>query len=304
MTVFYFLFWTDIMTENLRLAASYLIKNEVDIIEANIRFHAQQGVDHFAIMDNGSTDGTREVIESLRSEFDIFVLDRPEHTYQFHKWRQEIVGVCDKAFSPDITICCDADEFWINKHGKTLKSALSRNDSVVTVPRYNMIPSKSILDGGDFYDTELKVLNPISFNKEAQKNKHELAILLSKIGPKVAVNPRGLISLNGGNHRAKHIHFWNGRVSDDLAVYHYPVRSYEHFERNVLNRKKVIDDKSLNIRIGDHYRRWARIYDAGRLHDEYMKFFFSVEEAEILKRVGVLEVDEAAKDALSCIQVK
>jgi hypothetical protein len=43
-----------------------LVKNEIDIIEDNIRFHAKQGVDCFAVMDNGSNDGTRELLENLK----------------------------------------------------------------------------------------------------------------------------------------------------------------------------------------------------------------------------------------------
>ncbi len=36
-----------------------LVKNEADIIEANLELITKFGVDHFVIMDNNSTDGNK-----------------------------------------------------------------------------------------------------------------------------------------------------------------------------------------------------------------------------------------------------
>ena len=52
--------------ENFRLVMTILVKDEADIIEANIRTHAKLGVDAFAVMDNNSSDGTREILEKLK----------------------------------------------------------------------------------------------------------------------------------------------------------------------------------------------------------------------------------------------
>ena len=35
------------------------VRDEGDILEANLRFHHALGVDHFVVTDNGSTDETR-----------------------------------------------------------------------------------------------------------------------------------------------------------------------------------------------------------------------------------------------------
>ena len=72
-----------------RLVMTILCRNEVDIIEHNIRLHSQLGVDAFLVMDNGSTDGTREKLESLKSEFDLQVIDE-SGVYQQAKWMKQL----------------------------------------------------------------------------------------------------------------------------------------------------------------------------------------------------------------------
>ena len=47
----------------MRLAMTLLVRDEADIIEANLRYHRAQGVDFFVVGDNGSEDGTLEILE-------------------------------------------------------------------------------------------------------------------------------------------------------------------------------------------------------------------------------------------------
>ena len=62
--------------KNFRLVMTLLVKNEADIIEMNIRVHAALGVDSFVVMDHMSTDGTRDILESLGKEYDIHIIDQ------------------------------------------------------------------------------------------------------------------------------------------------------------------------------------------------------------------------------------
>ena len=55
-------------------------KNDVEIIRANIEYHKKVGVDAFVIMDDGSTDGTREVLGDLRKDGNMLLFDNPVTT--------------------------------------------------------------------------------------------------------------------------------------------------------------------------------------------------------------------------------
>ena len=44
-----------------------MVGNEADIIETTVRYHLDQGLGAVYIIDNGSTDGTLEILERLSS---------------------------------------------------------------------------------------------------------------------------------------------------------------------------------------------------------------------------------------------
>ncbi len=162
---------TNRSSTNLRLAMSILVRNEADIIEDNIRFHSRQGVDCFAVMDNGSDDGTREILEKLSQEFDLHIIDQPEQNYQQARWMTQLADYCRKTLQADLVISNDADEFWQADNGQSLKQYLHRNDSIVTIRRYNMALSETALqENFHFADTELRVKNSILYDSSAQIN--------------------------------------------------------------------------------------------------------------------------------------
>jgi hypothetical protein len=53
---------------NETLVLSLVVKNEADIILDNIFFHYSKGVDYIIVTDNGSTDGTLEILQDLEED--------------------------------------------------------------------------------------------------------------------------------------------------------------------------------------------------------------------------------------------
>jgi hypothetical protein len=110
----------------MRLVAATRVLNESDIIEAFIR-HTAYYVDHHILIDNGSVDGTVEILHDLRREgFGITVYQSKSCSFvESHTstlmYRQAVLD-----HKADWIIFLDADEFIDDRHlGRTLRERLS-----------------------------------------------------------------------------------------------------------------------------------------------------------------------------------
>ena len=87
-----------------------MVRNEADIIRVNILHHLAQGVDHFLVVDNGSSDGTVEILTRLAERLSI-----QWTRYTGPYYQSEIVTeLAREAYlrGADWVIPVDADEFW------------------------------------------------------------------------------------------------------------------------------------------------------------------------------------------------
>lgn len=289
--------------ENFRLVMTILVKNEVDIIEANIRTHASLGVDAFAVMDNNSNDGTREILAKLQEEFEIILIDE-KGSYAQAKWMRQLAHIAKKELKADWVINNDADEFWLPRNGKTLKENLAFKGSVLTVQRYNMLLDEACIKSGSFFNALYYVANPVFYGQIKPEQSHKMSIPLTKIGPKTIVNPHGLLYIRGGNHKALHIasikdYLRSGydkiKRFSAIEVFHYPIRSYEQFEKNVQNRKRLLEGEK-KASMGPHYRRWVKLYNEGKLQEEFENnVVFSQKNIDVLSQYAIIKEDKDIK---------
>lgn len=277
----------------IKLSMNLLVKNEADIIEDNIRYHATQGVDCFVVMDNGSTDGTSEIVDALAKEFEILKINRPVQDYQQSNWKTEMATTSRNQLGADWSIANDADEFWVSDSGN-LKEELGSWGSVLECRRINMIPDEGFFNEDFHYlDSPFEVNLPIMNRGADLINDDNLSIMLGNIHGKVMVNNHGLIRVKGGNHRAWHIFsIINKRKSSSVRVYHYPIRNKNSFVANIENRAALL--KSGVTKMGDHYRRWVRLYESGCLDEELERLVLKSDDAKVLKKFGVISESQQA----------
>jgi hypothetical protein len=107
----------------MRVVAISCVKNELDIIEAFVR-HTLAGVDRLIVLDNGSTDGTRQILGQLQAEgLSLSVVDdtSPGH-YQSLRMTALMRDHALEKHHADWILPLDADEFLV---GSDLQSVLA-----------------------------------------------------------------------------------------------------------------------------------------------------------------------------------
>ena len=280
--------------KELRLAMSILVRDEEDVIEDNIRFHAKKGVDFFVVMVNNSVDRTREILESLSAEFEIHIIDQTSNEFKQAEWVTEMAFLA-KSYGADWVMNNDADEFWQTQ--SSYKALLSTSDSVVTVKRYNMaLCTNQIVESSDYLTSPLKVKNTINFEKHTQFSDDNLSILLRYLQPNVLVNPYGLIRVGGGNHRANHVwRLQTRRTENKIEVMHYPIRSYQQFKNKVEIQYR---QREYLAPLGGHMKRWMRIYEQGGLEQEFERFLLNSSDVDALTKIGVLSKIRPLRDEI------
>ena len=95
----------------MKLVMTMLIKNEADIIGQNLDFHAAMGVDHFIIMDHGSSDETLALI-AARDQGQISLYHQSDPGYYQAQWVTMMAREAATEHRADWVINNDADEFW------------------------------------------------------------------------------------------------------------------------------------------------------------------------------------------------
>jgi hypothetical protein len=107
-----------------QLALTLLAKNEVDVIDANIAYHLGAGVDFVVATDNGSTDGTREILERYEADGVLRLISEPSTDFRQGEWVTHMARLAAEQ-GADWVINADADEFWWPR-AENLKEALER----------------------------------------------------------------------------------------------------------------------------------------------------------------------------------
>lgn len=272
-----------------RLSMNLLIKNEADIIADNIRFHSKLGVDCFVVMDNGSSDGTIDIVKGLQKDHEIHLISRPVKDYQQSNWKSEMAFISRDLLKADWSIANDADEFWLPE-GDSLKTELGKFGSTIYCPRVNLqLDSRFYQDNFDFADMDLMVKFPIFFKGVNLQQEENLPIQLGKITGKVIACNHGLVRIHGGNHRAKHFFKkLSHRECSSIKVLHYPIRSKSHFIDHIKNRADLLASNE-KTKMGDHYRRWVKFYKEDRLEEEFSRLVLTDNDIAVLTKFGVVE---------------
>lgn len=225
-----------------------MVKDEADVIERVLRHVAAQGVEGIIVAENGSTDGTRAMLYSIKHEglgCDLIIQPDDEVGY----WQsRKMTALADRAHSKGAEWVWpfDADEWWQHDMGKvTIAEMCAAADGpMIEASLYHHFVTKLDPPGHPFDSMQYRAHDPAPIGK-------------------VIVRWRSGMTLAAGNHGVS----YGGPVQAaswlGCEVRHFPYRSEEQFVRKAVNGSRAYAATDLPWGTGQHWREYGLLYERG-----------------------------------------
>jgi hypothetical protein len=263
-----------------------LARNEADIVDAQLAFHLNAGVDFVVATDNRSEDETRSILERYERAGYLHLLREDGDDMRQDEWVTRMARMAATDFGADWVINSDADEFWWPRGG-TIKEVLSLVPNRYGVIRgcWRHFPPR--LDGDPFFAERMTVrLCTPAHPSRKESIYHAHQKVAHRADPHVVVLP--------GNHDATGERLVPLRTWHPLEILHFSMRSIEQVARKA-------EGGWVRNQAGDFVEHQARLDDAARRGD-VAAFFqsqaFSDEELNARLERGDVVVDTRLRDAL------
>lgn len=276
--------------ERPKIIMTLLVRDEVDIIERHLRYHASLDIDGLIVTDHQSRDGTREILEQYRkSGLILELIDEPSAAYEQVAWVHRMIELARDRYGADYCINSDADEFWYAADSSLRDTLACSRASKIHCPSYNMLPPEN----GEFWTATDCVQRgaPKNFQLDG------FNLLFHKPTHKVIHRTQGYRRISIGNHGVEMADNISER-SRTIWLYHYNIRSREQFKRKMLQGGAAIEaNTGSSEKQGSHWRYFYRGYQTGQIDfdQEFDKVTGRHQLAE-LRRVGCVVTDPTMKN--------
>jgi Glycosyl transferase family 2 len=272
----------------MKLAMTLLVRDELDIIEANLSFHLNAGVDVIIVTDHRSTDGTSEILESYARDGYVHLIRREDDYVQQSEWVTYMARVAASEHAADWVINSDADEFWWPRAG-------SLNDVLASVPaQYGVVRAVSRAfiprPGEEWFAERMTACVTLAAPINAPDSRFRHVAKVAHRAHRDAV-------VQQGNHRVSGLPHPELPGWSPVEVLHFPLRSREQSARK---HQFVWTSWLVNLR-GD-LARAKSMWESGRLERYYESI--SVDNAMLRRGLaaGSLVEDVRLRDALRALR--
>jgi len=292
-----------------------LVRDEADTIDLFIRHHSGMGIDALIVTDNGSCDGTREILERHRRDGLIAeIIDEPTQAYDQPRFVNRMICRAREHYGADYCINADADEFWHCTSGSLTQELSHIRSSKILCSSFYMLPTS---DPGfwNAIDRCVKRANPGKFEITPYYN-----LFVAPI-PKVIHRTHGYRMIEMGNHGVhmdddfplphpalarlrSSLSYRYARRSKNILVYHYSLRSVEQFKRKIIQGGAALEaNTSSPYRQGSHWRHLYRAHQENTLNLEH-EFYKITAAAQLdkLRKAGIVVSDSTMKATLARLQ--
>jgi hypothetical protein len=273
----------------MKLVMTLLARDEADIVDEQISFHLNAGVDFVIATDNLSQDGTTEILESYAKKGQLHLIREHGEYLQQAEWITRMGRMAATEFGADWVIHSDADEFWWPR-GDSLKEVLASIPSRYGVVRALLRHFVPRPDDGSSFDERMIVRTSTTspINDPRSLFRPNLKII-HRADPNVNVSI--------GAQRLIDSAFVPLRGWYPIEFFHFPVRSLEQSERKYAHQQTGPGQTP-----SPYYDRVRALIAEGRLEELYSGLVVDDQALERGLEAGSLVIDTRLRDALRAVR--
>jgi glycosyltransferase involved in cell wall biosynthesis len=241
-----------------KIVATILVRNEQDIIAANIEHHIEQGVSQFIVTDNLSHDSTREILAKYKEVVEI--IEEKDDTHNQAASVTRMARLATK-LKPDWILHLDADELW----GGLDNLAFVKQPVVASTKSY-IHPSR----GRPFDVVDLAHFLNLDGIEEIPGRGRDT---------KIIHRPMPEVEILHGNHGVRGMPSYE---TDSIYRHHYPVRTFAQFQRKVVYGHEAMLKRVSSC---DRWSKWYDIWKQNKLYEYYNEIVDSWEDILAYERI-------------------
>ncbi|HLY47836.1 MAG TPA: glycosyltransferase family 2 protein [Solirubrobacteraceae bacterium] len=264
-----------------------VVRDEEDILETNLRYHLDQGVDFIYAVDHNSSDGTPDILREFERAGVLRFLREEDEVHDQGRRVTNLARLAHAELKADWVINNDADEFWWPVAGslKDVLGAYPDRFGKLLAWRHDFLPRPD--SGAPFYEAMIwrraKSLTPSG----------------TVLEPKAAHRGGADVVITPGNHDALGT-LEAAPLLPFIEVLHFPARSYEQFERKIRHLGhgyELLTDR--DPAVGRDQLKLLELLRAGELRPYFDRWV--VPEAELIRGAaeGLYVKDERLRRFLS-----
>jgi hypothetical protein len=271
----------------MRLVMTLLVRDEQELLAANLDYHLRQGVDFVLVSDHGSIDATPQILGDYVQRGVARVLRVEGDAIDQSAWVTHMARLAATEHGADWVLNNDADEFWWPLAG-TLKDMLELIPSrygQLAVPRHNFIPRPGT---GPFWE------------RMVIREAHSENLVGRELEPNAIHRADPEVVVETGNHWVRGPDLAPAPRLPLIEVLHFPMRTLEQFEHNVARTGPGL--LALRGRDADVGRDALTLYELlrrGELGDYFARSMLDKEQVEAGVARGELVVDRRLERFLS-----
>jgi hypothetical protein len=262
-----------------------LVRDEEDILEANLRFHLDRGVDLILVTDNGSVDATPEILRRYERTGRVHVHRELEDTYAQSRWVTTMARMAYEQHDASWVINADADEFWWPKSGDLKTSLAGVPDAVgiVEARRVNFLP---VAGGSELFYERMLVREVSSLNS-----------LGRPLPPKVCHRGAAEVVVEQGNHALRSSSWPTLPAPGPLVILHFPVRRFAQLKGKIVKGGGAYErNREVGAEVGATWRSLYALLRRGELRSFYEAELLASKDVAPAVAAGRLVVDRRLRE--------